>query len=517
MEINKAYTKGRSTTPECVQSAGEYVLPDYQGDVRKVLYSRARATSSGKYQNGDSVESAGVVTYDIIYLDTEGVMTPVSFTTDYEVKFRCDGESYVDSRVRARVAGYTLRLMGPRKFSVKANVECEYIESERAEYTVEGADALGDNAELLASAVGVERVAFGEGEEVELADDIEHIDGAIADEVEVLLITAETHGVTVNHADDGAEVRAEITVSALIKCADKMPYTATRELELVSSVTAPDLDDEMYIEADVDILSLTASVNPEESGVAVVFNMIAAASVFGIANTPIRIVEDCYSTKVATSCDSGDFAYSEYIASRNHTEKISANIPRADASLENVRNVLFASANPRVDGVKMGERELSVSGNLRFSGIACEINEDGDISYSAVKLDVPFDVNVNYDIQIPTNSRAVVNAEVTGVRLEVDAACVIPSATLTIRTHLSADAKRRCVKSVKLLEEQYSSDPSLLTVYYPEAGESLFEVGKKFHTSTMQIARENELSEAVCAAPGSAGSLAGIDYLIITK
>ena len=61
MEISKAYTKRRGIATECVQSTGEYVLPDYQGDVKRVLYSRARAVSSGKYQNGDSVESAGVV------------------------------------------------------------------------------------------------------------------------------------------------------------------------------------------------------------------------------------------------------------------------------------------------------------------------------------------------------------------------------------------------------------------------------------------------------------------------
>jgi len=151
MEIGKAYTKRRALAPESVQSTGEYVLPDYQGDVRRVLYSRARAVPSGKYQNADGIEAAGIVAYDVVYLDTDGVLTPVSFTTDYEVGFKCDGERYVDSHVSARVVGYTLRLMGPRKFSARANVECECVLSERAEYTVEGADALGESAEMLFS------------------------------------------------------------------------------------------------------------------------------------------------------------------------------------------------------------------------------------------------------------------------------------------------------------------------------------------------------------------------------
>ena len=517
MEIGKAYTRRRAMTPECAQSSGEYVLPDYQGDVRKVLYSRARAVSSGKYQNGDALESAGVVVYDVIYLDTDGVMTPVSFTSDYEVKFRCDGERYVDSQVRSRVAGYTLRLMGPRKFAAKANVECEWSIGERAEYTLDGAEALGDSAELLCTTVGVESAAWGESAEIEYAEDIERIEGAIVDEVEVLLTSAEARAVTASATEDGAEVRADILVSALIKCSDKMPYLVTREVEFAASVASPELDDEMDISAFVDVLSLTANVNPEEDGVAIVFNMIAQAAVCGAANTPLRVVKDCYSTVTETTTECTDFSYSEYIASSTRTEKISASVPRADASLENVRNIVFASATAKVDEVKILEKQLAVSGVLRFSGIACEINDNGEMSYTPVKLDVPFAQNVNYDIQIPENARAMVYSEVCAARLEVDAACVIPSATLTLHTHISADMRERCVDSVKLGEERYGSDPSLLTVYYPEAGESLFDVGKKFHTATMQIARENELSEAVCAAPGSSTGLLDINYLIIKK
>ena len=517
MEIGKAYTKRRTLSLECVQSSGEYVLPDYQGDVRKVLYSRARAVNSGKYQNGDTLEAVGIVAYDVIYLDTDGVMTPVSFTGDYEVKFRCDGERYVDSEVKSRVAGYTLRLMGPRKFMAKANVECECSIAERAEYSLTGADALGDTAELLCSTVGIEGAAWGESAEIEYAEDIERIDGAIVDEVEVLLTSAEARAVTATRTEGGAEVRGEIFVSALIKCADKMPYLATREVEFCAEVASAELDDDMDISASVDILSLTSSVNPEESGVAIVFNMIATASVSGVANTPLRIVKDCYSTERETGTECADFSYSEYIASRAHTEKISSNIPRAQASFENVRNVLFASADVKVEDVRIVQDQLAVNGNLRFSGIACEINDNGEISYVPVKLDVPFAQNVNYDIQIPENARAFVHAEVSSAKLEVDAANVIPSVTLNLYTRVSADMKERCVDSVKVGEARYDSDPSLLTVYYPERGESLFEVGKKFHTSTMHIARENELSEAVCSAPGSASALSDISYLIIKK
>jgi len=517
MEIGKAYTKRRALAPESVQSTGEYVLPDYQGDVRRVLYSRARAVPSGKYQNADGIEAAGIVAYDVVYLDTDGVLTPVSFTTDYEVGFKCDGERYVDSHVSARVVGYTLRLMGPRKFSARANVECECVLSERAEYTVEGADALGESAEMLFTTVGVECGAWGEGTELEYAEDLERIEGAIVDEVEVLLSSAEPRCVTATRTADGAEVRAQILVSALIKCADRMPYLVTREVEFVSEIPAADLDDEMDLSASVEVLSITTSVNPEEAGVAVVFNMIATGSVAGIANTPLRLVKDCYSTECSTTTDARDFHYTEYIASRDCSEKIAATVARADASLESVRNVIYSSATAKIEETKIAANHLVVGGNLRFSGIACEINEAGEIAYTPVKLDVPFEQNVNYDIQIPENARTHVSASVSGVRFEVDSASVLPLATLTLSTSVSVDMRESCIESTVIGEERYESDPSLLTVYYPQSGESLFEVGKRFHTSVLSIAKENELSETVCSSAGGAGSLSDIKYLIIKK
>ena len=64
----------RRIQKEC-ESGCEYILPDYMGDIKKILMSSARVVPSGKLAGGGNVEASGVVEYEILYADSEGKLT----------------------------------------------------------------------------------------------------------------------------------------------------------------------------------------------------------------------------------------------------------------------------------------------------------------------------------------------------------------------------------------------------------------------------------------------------------
>ena len=94
METDKEFLKERYIPAVISESSGEYTLPDYNTDVKRLLSINARAVPSSSFMDGETLECVGVVAYDIIYLDSENNLTHCEFTTDYELRVKCNSESY---------------------------------------------------------------------------------------------------------------------------------------------------------------------------------------------------------------------------------------------------------------------------------------------------------------------------------------------------------------------------------------------------------------------------------------
>ncbi len=515
METNKEFTEERREWLEGGQSTGEYVLPDYLGDVKKILFSRARAVPSGKYKNAGTVDICGVVCYDVVYLDGEDSVTCATFTTDFDLASRCSEDNYIDAHVRTRVANYALRLMGPRKFSAKANLECECFLIERREYVVDGDTFSRESAVANCQLINIATAAYAEGKEREFAEELANIEGAIVDDLAVVISNAECQNITTARCEEGIEVKCDVQVSALLMPALGAPYTVSSTFPYSSFVDGEGIEDDMALFGVVDLLSLTTSINPGEDGISVVASVILQPGVRAVSNTKLRLVKDCYSTDEGTLNEEGEFSYIEHIATKDASEKFSAEVPKSDIGSEDVRNVLFANATPKVEETEIIGNTLVVRGILRFSGIACEVIEDGKLAYSPLKIDTPFSVNVNYDLQIPENAEPRVAVSVTFPRIESDSTTLYPSATIGVHTSIVLSRRESCITASNLTGEVIEHDRSLVRVYYPTAGETLFDVAKKFHTSCEKIGGDNELTESVMAGEGGKGSLVGIKNLII--
>ena len=54
-----------------------------------------------------------------------------------------------------------------------------------------------------------------------------------------------------------------------------------------------------------------------------------------------------------------------------------------------------------------------------------------------------------------------------------------------------------------------------ITVYYPTDGDTLFSVAKKYRTSVLKVARDNDIAESVFSSSNPDGKLSGVKKLII--
>ena len=520
MEINKEFIKDRVISGLISESAGDYALPDYNGDVKKILFTSARAVPSGKFPSADTVQFSGAVEYSIVYLDGENNITHCEFTTDYDIAVKCNEESYRDADIDTAVENTSIRLSGPRKFMTKAVLSSTVHLLEADEIGVDGDSFIGRDPEVLMKDINIRCTAVSLSEEREYAEELEHLDGVIADEAEVLIAKAEVKTASATAEGERGEHKGEIVVTALVKCEGEVPHRVEKSIPFEDSFI---FDGDNSLEGirvldvipSITVTSLRCTVAPDADGVTVAASVITEGKMKVVGNTSAGIVKDCYLTDSGCDNDESVYDFCELIGCECQGVRISESVPRSSASCENTRNFIFADAAARTDEVKLADGGVNLSGEVRFSGIACEISEDGTPVYSNVKLSVPFSENVNISCQIPEGARVEYTVLSKDADITLDGANLVAECALDMHVSIVKDRRESYVCASNKNETEYVDDDTLVCVYYPDEGETLFDIAKKYHKSQLTIAGVNSLTESVFAEKTSPLSTLGVNKLII--
>ena len=166
-----------------VDSSCEYILPDYMGDIKKILTSKARILPGGRFASDGEVEVTGTVEYEVIYADSENRLTAVNTSSDYSVSLPIPAEGYVGCAADGRVANFNIRITGPRKMSLKSSVEVAAVITTEAELEVVGDVFSGEREPQYTSrSISVENAKYGKSLEREYAEEAERLGGVMADD-----------------------------------------------------------------------------------------------------------------------------------------------------------------------------------------------------------------------------------------------------------------------------------------------------------------------------------------------
>ena len=526
MNINEsgAFYMGNKTeieytrTTKCAQvyseSAAEYVLPDYNGDVRKILYTNAEVRPSAKFASGDEVECSGIVVYEMIYLDTENALTSVSFTSDYDFSVKCSGENYRDSFVDTAISNFSLRLIGPRKIAAKSSVVGSVRVSENRRAAIEGDAFEGDAPEMQTFRYSIRKSAPSENHEREFAESVAKLDGAIVDEVSVIATSADAICEKITSGDGEITVSGSLTLSAVIKNGDSPAYQRERVVPFEERIPFADVDSDMKFVPEISVSSLVATVNANESGVDVVLSAIVDMSAVGEANEAGEIVTDAYLKSFAVDNKYEEFSYSELSDVLSSVESESGSVQRSEIEAEGIREILFLKATPKIEAVSCENGKVNVSGELKYSGIASVTDGDGSFSYIPLRFSLPFERS--FEVKSCDNLSSDVRVRAHGAGATFDASKLYVSCNLEV-TLLTCEEKRvkRLSSSRKISEQPFEKNDSRIVIYYPDANESLFSIAKKYRTTVGKIASDNSLGVEAIASFDGDGVKPGLRKLLI--
>ena len=513
-KITAEYSRCKRLADAFCESSADYALPDYNGEMRKVLYAGARVLPSAKFLDGDTVNSSGIVVYDFIYLNGDGKLDRISFNSDYELTSRTGCDNPRHSALEASVSGFSYRLLGPRRVSAKATVSVGVSVVEPRELVTECC-AMSD-AETAGEKLFVSAAVFAEPKERELAETLIRFDGAIADEVEVLYTSVSAYADTVKAEESGFLVKGSATVASLIKVGSEPPMLYKKKIPFEELVSAPEVNETMSALPKVTVTSERCEVVADEDGTSVNASVILEVSGKAYYNQPLEVIKDAYLKTHETENTYEKFVYTVNTACEMHSFDISEKIPLSELSLGEVREVVFISGVPKLDVEAVAGSTLTVMGELRCSVISMSVDESGEESYSSAKFSLPIKQNVTLSSQIPQNSDIDVNFVLKDIGAVVDEESIYVDASMIVEVCVNSDMETERLASLSLVPDgEIEPRRSVITVYYTSAEDTLFGVAKKFRTSPEKIAADNALTESVMKSTTDSSSLLGVKRLII--
>ena len=466
-------------------------------DVKKLISTSARVVPSGQFEGDGDVECSGIVAYDIVYLDSENKLSAASFSSDYDFSFARDGESYIDAYVASQLANFGIRLTGPRRMIAKASILSDVCVMEKCDVKASGS-AFSEREELekITKTVNLESAIKGEGIEKEYAEEAATLEGVSADEIEVITSNAYVRISESIPVEGGVNIKGELIVTAIIRTPDTSVFAIRREIPFDETVSIDGATADMSVISDAVVSSVALGVSESENAAQLVANVIMELGALAFYNESVELISDAYLKSKDTASEYENLNFTSHIAAETKSGSVNIKIPRKELEMGNIKEILSLNQDFKGLALKNDGKSAKFSGNVAFSGAACEISEDGETYICNLKFTVPVVIDVNISCQIPENSKISAKILPLGCEWELDADNLSLELWYSVSYSLGCAESERYLSSCELVGDvEYKKTPSSITVYYPDENETLFQVAKKFHTTVKDIAADNMISE----------------------
>ena len=468
---------------ECSQ---DYVLPDYMGDVKRLLRYTASAVPCNKYVSGGEVSFLCTVNFRVMYLDSDNILTEASFSTDFEHSEKVS-DTVTDATVTSDVHNVTVRLGGPRKISAKASLVTDISLSEECPRD-EGdfSDAI-----CMRKTVKVHSADYGKSAEREYAEELERFEDLLADEVDVVKYDAEAYIDGAHPTDNGVNLSGFINAYCILRVGDDL-VRIEKCIPVEENIEFEDVcRDSCYIgRCYVTGVNLNVNNTPEDKDgntyLSVVMNMTLECEAEHHRNREYELVADAFREGEENTSVFGAFDYNELIGAVSERKKISL---VQDRDEENLHDIIEKCASVKNLKYEVGASEITVTCDL-FLTFVCRGADTGEC------FSVKMEDAVCEKIKLPGATDAC-KIRISAVPCEVSPAFdseKIYAETTLIITALAEDGKREPILTLLNSEKKCASGARRITVYYPEQKDTLWSVSKKYGISPERIAQYNMLS-----------------------
>ena len=476
----------------------DFILPDYMGDVKKLLRYSVIPSPCDKFEGGGELTVLTTLSYRVLYLDSEDVLREATFSSEYECTQKMP-EDCIGSNAAVSVESLSIRLWGPRKICAKATLKVEITFTEEKQLPM---PELPVGSETLYDKINVYSTFFIEGTEREFAEQLGRLGGIGCESVEIISSSACPVVNACEICDGAVAVSGTVNGSILLKVVDevvsidkRIPFEEKLPQELLS-------DEKAFVRAECFVTDVSASVNNESedngnvefyTSVVLTFSMCIHAR-YGM-NSSHALVSEAFVPSMECSCEYETFEYKERVCGLSERRSVSVEVPVGEEPLRQIICCDAVMSNPRWT-VNGGEAEFIA--DITFRPLMCG-NEPQHL-YTQKS-----EINVCERIKLPEcDSECYLNTSesITDVNASFDGKAIYYNAGLKLEAEVIRNKSINAASSITAVTEESEAVPRIF-VYYPKSEETIWQVARKYAVSPKVLMEYNSAADLDVRTPAT--------------
>ncbi len=484
---------------------GEFTLPDYLPDTRRLLRCTATPEITGKFTNGEKAEFEGDVHASVVYMAEDGSPQVFEATLPFSqsISMPTIGENSVIT-VHCVTESAQCRLSGPRKLHLRIRIKmpCRVLSEVNATPTVHATDEKSALVCMQKETIPACTVAVSEVVTRSYAEDIPSgVEDAAIRAILSLGITPHTSECRIS----GNEVicTGEFFICALCVLTDadgkerckplhaRIPFSEHLALDTEVPTTASVLPD-------VTVRDLRYA--PSDDGTVCALDFSMELSVLCMAECESQVVTDAFLPEHDVKTEQARTDIYRAIKTANGNLAVSGTIPYD--SDDDIAQIIDGTYKVKLDSFSQNGGKLTLSGAMEINAIAMSV--DGRYLPISGIITVSWDTDLGTKDSIAT---LVCHAEAHPTsfvcRMDSVTHALICEAELSVLASIGCVEPRTRIASLTVTENRANArkDDHPILLYYPTENEKIWDIAKAYHVTPEALLVMNELAPDTVAVP----------------
>ena len=475
----------------------QITLPDYCGDIKKILRCILQSGITNLSYSGDRVTATGKVSLRLIYVNDKDKIDCYEGSEDLSVSavvkdlpenpVLCAGTktNYVNCRATSQ-----------RKISVEGSVAVIF-KAYAAKQTELMTEASGKGVQCRKKQVHYENLICRKEKIFDMGETAKIPQGK-ATIGKILNVTSRATLQSKKAVADKLLIKGDLYTDILYLSESEEGKTEkfTHSMPISQIIDIPGVDENIPCSVVLEVKQVNVQRKADSSSQGSLAEIAAkcSAMVRCSKGDSAEVIDDCYSTDydVATDFTIQEFSFPVHTADEQKTSVCNIDMPSDVSSVLDIWcSELTHKIKAKDDKVSADCRAVLGILYLDGKGSACFAEKEADFEIAS-KLKESYD-NLKCDcrLQMRDIEWKITAKDKLEVKMKTGVQCQVNSCESV-----------RIVKDIKVSQEKKNRDDAALTLYFGNAGESLWEIAKKYNTTREAIQSENAIDGDVTVKDG---------------
>ncbi|NSW92230.1 MAG: DUF3794 domain-containing protein [Firmicutes bacterium] len=486
----------------------DIIVPDTKPDIRRILFADGDAYIVNTEVDDEKISIDGIIRHKILYIEDgpEQNIKAFNINTDFTHSMDVPGVfKGMEGRVKCDVEHIDCQFVNGRKVNVKAILSIKSNITEENEYYVINNIEDNEDVQILKNSITVNRFIGSNQAICTIKDSIEIPSGNPSIR-EILRNDVRIANTEYKITDNKIIVKGQANIQTLYAGDDKERSIRFMEHEIpfTQIIDLPGIDEESNLEIDCEIQNFSFEPIEDEDGE---FRLMSGEIeiniwVSGSIKEDMDVIVDMYGLRTELSLEKIKISMEELLVG-NRSQAVLKETLTLENDFPEIIEIFNVFSKPVLSEYEIEENRITIKGFVTNNVLYYSNSPEQPIC--CWKQDIP--------LKQPVEIRGIkpsMGCEI-GLDIEHSNYSMLSSRDVEIRLVVGITSKfydtieqvfvERVIENPVDEERIHKLRPSI-TVYFVQEGDTLWDIAKKYRTTTDDIVRENKIEDAASITPG---------------